>query len=787
MRKVMKRLTNFFWTIAFTSAIFTSCAKQQEIEIVSEEEVSPVEMVTFTFDAIKAGEETKTQAILDDVNNKVSYEWTDEDVSNMKLFLVSGKTITEVASPTITKVSATKLTISCSVPAAETYTFRAILAREYYAKGKPMINKYQSPEEDSFDPKGDILFSDDKVVTTDGTSSGDMLLTFNRKVSVNQMTLKELGTGELVSKVEITSDKDLVGYYDGSDIVALGDSKSIVLSFDNKAVSAEGQFPVFFTCMPNTGNTLTVIVTTDTHVYTKTFGSTIDFALGSFFRFGAKMATNSTITDSSVSTWDLVTESSGALSDGDIILIASSGGSYVMGEDNGNNRAAITAVPLNEGSQMTYNPDFQEITLEEDGTSGNYYLKVGDDSYLYAASSSKNYLKTASKTTAGTNGVFSISVDAGGVASIEAKGANTNNKLKKNTSNDLFSCYSSGQTGVSVYRRSAGDATVWNLKSISVTTQPTKKSGYETGDQFNPDGMVVIATYEDNAGTKDDKQETLDNADLTISPVTLCPADTKVTLTYRNKNVDVSGLSVSKKTPTIVATPSEATITAYPGGTLQIKITSDGGSDGAITYESDDEDIATVSSTGLVTSVAAGTATITIHTAATSDYNEGTTSVEITVASEKYSVIKSIGDITAGTYYMGSNNETTFAGSTSIQLWTGAVSSNKLSKLTATWDTSTCDFSTITGAASVTLEAGSGTNVWRIKVGTKYLKASGTTFSLSDDSFDWTFENRGSYEGVDFYNTSSGTYVSCNSASDVGRAYDGSGKKYKGIYFFKEN
>ena len=155
--------------------------------------------------------------------------------------------------------------------------------------------------------------------------------------------------------------------------------------------------------------------------------------------------------------------------------------------------------------------------------------------------------------------------------------------------------------------------------------------------------------------------------------------------------------------------------------------------------------------------------------------------------SEKYSVIKTVSGLTAGTYFMGSNNQTTFAGSTSIQLWTGAVSSNKLSKVTATWDSSTGDFSTTTGVATVTLEAGTGTNVWRIKVGTKYLKASGTSFSLSDDTFDWTFEDRGANEGVDFYNTTSGTYVSCNSASDVARAYDGSAKKYKGIYFFKEN
>ena len=153
-----------------------------------------------------------------------------------------------------------------------------------------------------------------------------------------------------------------------------------------------------------------------------------------------------------------------------------------------------------------------------------------------------------------------------------------------------------------------------------------------------------------------------------------------------------------------------------------------------------------------------------------------------------YSVIKTISELSAGSYLMGSNNNNSFSGSTSIALWSGSVSSNKLSKTdTRTWDTETCDFDSVTGAATVVIESAGSTNVWRIKVGTKYLAASGTSFSLQDDTFDWTFENRGTNDGVDFYNTTSGTYVSCNSASDVARAYDGSGKKYKGIYFFRKN
>lgn len=153
-----------------------------------------------------------------------------------------------------------------------------------------------------------------------------------------------------------------------------------------------------------------------------------------------------------------------------------------------------------------------------------------------------------------------------------------------------------------------------------------------------------------------------------------------------------------------------------------------------------------------------------------------------------YSVIKTISELSAGSYLMGSNNNNSFSGSTSIALWSGSVSSNKLSKTdTRTWDTETCDFDSVTGAATVVIESAGSPNVWRIKVGTKYLAASGTSFSLQNGTFDWTFENRGTNDGVDFYNATSKTYVSCNSANDVARAYDVSSKKYQGIYFFRKN
>ncbi len=541
-------MKKFFYSVGIlvlSSFFFASCQKEAEeliLEDTYQEIVDPIEMVTFNFTAEKAGVATKTQAVVDEEAGKVSYEWTSEDVSNIKLFLVDGSSLTEVASPVITKESATRLKISATVPKADSYTFRAVLAREFYSKGQPMVSKYQSPKTNNFDPKGDILFSDDLDVTTDGTSTGELLLTFNRKVAVSEMTLKNLGVGEKISKVKITSEADgLVGYYDGSDIVDLSDE--IVLTYANEVVPDGGQFKVFFTSAPISNKTITVTVTTNTKTYTKVFARPISFALGSYLQFGVALEEGVTPMD----TWDLVTSSSDNLADGDVVYIASFGGEYGMGAQSSNLRTAIAATPISEGLQITSNPSFQEVVLEEDGD--NFYLRVGSNQYLYASSNDKNNIGTSDKSTVGDNGKFAITIASDGNAKVQAQGSNARNVIKYNynNGNPRFSCYADNSTEpeLALYRKTSADATVWNLKSLAVTTNPSKMS-YYTGDAFNHDGMVVAATFEDNAGEKDDKVINIDNNELTVSPMFLSEGDTKVTLSYKNLSVDVTGLTVSK-------------------------------------------------------------------------------------------------------------------------------------------------------------------------------------------------------------------------------------------------
>lgn len=276
----MRKIFYTLGIIATSALAFSACQKEQEIK----EEPQSGNLVTISFTAEKAGMETRT-GIAEEGSSEVSYKWTDEDASNIKLFTVDGTTLTQVASPTITKVSDDKLTISATVAANATYTFRAILAGAWDGN-TPKLSANQTPKSTSkFDPTADILISDDKAVTVGAEgASGDMLLTFRRQVVVNKMTLKNLPAGEKINSVAISSNKELAS-----------GSTSLTINYNEEVIPASGEFVVYFVTTPNTGVALTVAVTTtDKNTYSKSFaeGKSIDFNLGQFTKFGVAMPQN---------------------------------------------------------------------------------------------------------------------------------------------------------------------------------------------------------------------------------------------------------------------------------------------------------------------------------------------------------------------------------------------------------------------------------------------------------------------------------------------------------------
>ena len=146
--------------------------------------------------------------------------------------------------------------------------------------------------------------------------------------------------------------------------------------------------------------------------------------------------------------WTLLTDVNDLKAEAQIVIVAKNANFAMSTTQNSNNRAQATVTK--DGNFITLGSDVQILTLEAGKTSGTWAFYTGTG-YLYAASSSKNYLKTEVALSA--NSSWSISVDSSGVATIKATGTNTRNWLRYNSSNNppLFSCYSSGQTDVAIY------------------------------------------------------------------------------------------------------------------------------------------------------------------------------------------------------------------------------------------------------------------------------------------------------------------------------------------------
>lgn len=380
-------MRKFFYTLGIVAAsalAFSACQKEQDVN----NEPETTKLVTISFTAEKAGMETRT-GIADEGASQVSYKWTAEDVTNIKLFTVDGSTLTQVANPTITKVSDDKLTISATVEANATYTFRAILAGEWDGN-TPKLSADQTPNSTSkFDPTADILISDDKAVTVGAEgATGDMLLTFRRQVVVNRMTLKNLTAGEKISSVAISSNKELAS-----------GSTSLTVNYSDAVIPDSGEFVVYFVTTPNTGVALTVAVTTDKNTYSKSFaeGKSIDFNLGQFTKFNFALPVDNTPyyvkVTSAPSDWSgqylIVYEESRVAFNGSLEKLDDVGNTIEVTINN----SKILANQTTNASAFTIAPTDGGYTIK---SASGYYIGQTSDANGLASNTSTSYVNSLS-------------------------------------------------------------------------------------------------------------------------------------------------------------------------------------------------------------------------------------------------------------------------------------------------------------------------------------------------------------------------------------------------------
>lgn len=148
-----------------------------------------------------------------------------------------------------------------------------------------------------------------------------------------------------------------------------------------------------------------------------------------------------------VNVWRICGDAS-ELAVGDQIVIVVQSEEYALGTtQNTSNRLAASVVK--DGHSVTFGDDVQIITLESGVVETTFAFNVGTG-YLYAPSSASNQLKTHSSID--ENSSWSIVIDSSCVATIQAQGESTRNVLMYNLASNLFSCYSSAQETVVIYK-----------------------------------------------------------------------------------------------------------------------------------------------------------------------------------------------------------------------------------------------------------------------------------------------------------------------------------------------
>ena len=193
--------------------------------------------------------------------------------------------------------------------------------------------------------------------------------------------------------------------------------------------------------------------------------------------------------------YQLVKSTDGLVS-GDKYLIVSNDKKKALGTtQNKNNRAAVD-ITFDDGNISTVPADacVLELKLQDDGTWAFYDALKGG--YLYAASSSSNYLRTQTKLD--NNCKATVDITSDGVATIKFQGSYTNNWLRYNPNNgSLFSCYDANNNQKDVYLyhyvapTGATDPNIY-YSSSSLTIAA---NGTLTQPELNKPNGVTIKSY----------------------------------------------------------------------------------------------------------------------------------------------------------------------------------------------------------------------------------------------------------------------------------------------------
>lgn len=254
----------------------------------------------------------------------------------------------------------------------------------------------------------------------------------------------------------------------------------------------------------------TVVLQTDKARYTYTIAEAnkITFARSAIKKLGLDLE-SATCSRVEIHPVDEVFVPATSIAAGDKILITSgtSGTVGVIGVQNTNNRTAVNYT-ISDGIIVS-NANTYPLTVGTGETVDTYYTLYDPtvDGYLYAAASNNNYLK--SETTVSVDSEWQIELDGESKATtFKATGSENRNLLRYNSSSSIFSCYSSGQKDVYVFKKvdgtfvTASDQDIaYTVTSVTIDYNVYNGSGETTVD-FKTNPGDCASNLAINEGTK---------------------------------------------------------------------------------------------------------------------------------------------------------------------------------------------------------------------------------------------------------------------------------------------
>lgn len=533
----MKKIIKVF-AVAFAAVALFSCAK--EIQVPEEDNTfielnGSKQIVRFTAGPISRS----VFGTYDEGNKKYPTLWTDSYCVAVSLnFATPKKSSTPVVGSGGTSSS---FNVALTDDSSGDYTFYAISPFDQCVSASSANTNFQitvptaqTPTTATPDETAQIIFGSYDAGSTFPTSS--VAMNFSHLTSYGKISFSNLSlaVGESIVSVSLTTASTK---WAGRFYYTVADHAPAIADFSESSASntitiaTDQESGIWFGCAPVDlrGENIDVVITTDQGT---TYSKTITIPDKEKYKFEPGKVNQFTINMSGIVAdgavvYTLVDDVADLTLGSEIIIVAKDYDYAISTTQNTNNRAQA-GVTKSAGTISSPGADVQVMTIANGNKKGTYAIKA-ESNYLYAVSNS-NYLRT--KNTLANDGSWFISVTDAGVATIKSIGTSDTRYLKYNDNNSIFSCYTSGQKDVCIYKKNgtgSGAITAKELESISISGA---KTSYTLNDSYSFDG-TVMGLFSDTS------EEAISASDYTVNDSSVdmtSEGSYTVTITYNDDN-----------------------------------------------------------------------------------------------------------------------------------------------------------------------------------------------------------------------------------------------------------